>query len=298
MYRTAAVTVLSGVLLCTTAACSSTDSADTATKPSASPSVSATTVEMDPVAAVQRAADKNEKITSLSYTMEGKVPGEGTISGDVAMSMDPFGMRMKMAGELEGEEQEIEILLTSEAMYMGGDEAAADPEMNGKRWLKFPMAALDDMAGKSGESPLGAMSSQLDRNPAAETASLTAAKDLKRVGEETVDGVKTTHYKGSVPLSAMKAALKGLDADTKKQRQKSLKAYEDLGIDKLTMDMWVDGDDRTKQVRTRATTDGGPLDMTIKFVDYNKPVEIKAPPASEVADLAEMMAGAEDGSDA
>ncbi|MFE3827294.1 DUF1396 domain-containing protein [Streptomyces sp. NPDC059092] len=289
MYRTAAATALGGVLLCSTVACSSTQSTDSA----ASPSASSSSVGMSPVAAIKRASDKNEKITSLSYTMEGKVPGEGTVKGDVAMSMKPPAMRMKMAGELEGEQQEIEILLTSDGMYMGGDSAAADPEMDGKRWLKFPMGSLEEMSAQGGENPLGAMSSQVDRNPADESASLALAEDLKKVGEESVDGVKTTHYTGSLPLSAMQEELKGLDAETKKKREKSLKAYEDMGIDKLTMDMWIDGSDRTKQFRTRATTKAGPLDMTIKFVDYNKPVEIKAPPASEVADLGEMMNGSE-----
>ncbi|MEW1718542.1 DUF1396 domain-containing protein [Streptomyces sp. NPDC093109] len=285
MYRTAAVTVLSGALLCSTAACSSTDSASKS-------------VELDPVAAVQRAADKNEKITSLSYTMEGKIPGEGAVTGEVAMSMDPQAMRMKMAGNLDGEDQEIEILITSGGMYIGGDSAASDPDMDGKRWIKFPVGSLDAMtAAENGESPLGGMGGQVDRNPAAESASLTAAKDLKKVGEETVGGVKTTHYTGSLPLSAMEESLKGLDAKRKAQREKSLKAYEDMGIDTLTMDMWIDGNDRTKQFRTRAATEDGPLDMTVKFVDYNKPVEIKEPPASEVADLAEMMAGEGGGDD-
>ncbi|MFJ8000048.1 DUF6612 family protein [Streptomyces sp. NPDC096310] len=287
MYRTAAATALGGVLLCSTAACSSTPSADSA----ASPSASSTSVEMSPVAAVKRASEKSEKITSLSYTMEGKVPGQGTVKADAAMSMEPLAMRMKLAGEVEGEQQEIEILLTSDGMYMGGDSAAADPEMDGKRWLKFPMGSLEEMSAQGAESPLGGMSSQVDRNPAAESASLSLAEDLKEVGEETVDGAKTTHYTGSIPLSAMRAELEGLDAETKKKREKSLKAYEDLGIDKLTMDMWIDGSDLAKQFRTRATTKAGPLDMTVKFVDYNKPVEIKAPPASEVADLGEMMNG-------
>ncbi|MFJ1648967.1 DUF1396 domain-containing protein [Streptomyces sp. NPDC088258] len=292
MYRTVAVTALGGVLLCSTVACSSSDSADSAAA-SSSPSASSSSVEMSPVAAIKRAAGKNEKITSLSYTMDGKVPGEGTVKGDAAMSMKPLAMRMKMTGMLEGEEQEIEILLSSDGMYIGGAAAEAEPEMDGKRWLKFPMGSLDEMAASGGENPLGGLSGQVDRNPAAESGSLALADDLKKVGEETVDGVKTTHYTGSLPLSAMKAELKGLDAETKKQREKSLKAYEDMGIDKLTMDMWIDGDDLTKQFRTRATTESGPLDMKITFKDYNKPVEIKAPPASEVADLAEMMSGAE-----
>ena len=38
------------------------------------------------------------------------------------------------------------------------------------------------------------------------------------------------------------------------------------------------------------------MDITIKFLDINKPVEIAAPPADQVTDLAEMMKGADEGS--
>jgi hypothetical protein len=54
------------------------------------------------------------------------------------------------------------------------------------------------------------------------------------------------------------------------------------------MDMWVDGDDHTKQFRMKGAADKGPLDMTITFLDYNKPVNVAAPPAKDVADLADL----------
>ena len=44
---------------------------------------------------------------------------------------------------------------------------------------------------------------------AAEAGFLTGAKDVKKVGTETVDGVRTTHYAGKVTLADVKAAAKG-----------------------------------------------------------------------------------------
>jgi hypothetical protein len=82
---------------------------------------------------------------------------------------------------------------------------------------------------------------------------------------------------------------------TREQREKSLEQYEKLGIDKFTMDMWIGEGDITKQFRMRGAADKGPLDMTITFDDFNKPVNIVAPAAKDVADLAEMMKGAKVG---
>ncbi|MFD7897924.1 DUF6612 family protein [Streptomyces sp. NPDC059743] len=288
-YRNIAATALAGALLCGTAACSAESGKPAAESKTDGGEAPAKTVEMSPVAAVQKAAANNEKFTSISYTMKGSVPGEGTIEGEASMSMKPIAVQMKMRGEVEGEQQEFEIRITSDGMYMnGGKEAAA--EMDGKSWIKFPMEALS----KGGENPLGGLSSQVDKNPAAESGTLTAAKDLKKVGEETVDGVSTTHYTGTLTLEQMTAAL-GNDAKAKEKSEKTLKTYKDMGVDKLTMDMWIDGEDHTKQFRTRGESKKGPLDMTITFVDFNKPVTIKAPPASETVDLAEMMAGAQAG---
>jgi hypothetical protein len=168
-------------------------------------------------------------------------------------------------------------------MYLGGGAEMAK-EMDGKRWLKF------DLSGSDAAKDLDKMGSpsQAEQNPAAESTFLTGAKDVKKVGSEKVEGVETTHYTGTVTLADLRASLKDDKAETRKQREKSIKQYEKLGVDKLTMDMWVDGEDHTKQFRMKGEADKGPMDMTITFLDYNKPVTVTAPPAKDVADLSEM----------
>ncbi|MFE9923133.1 hypothetical protein ACFYQA_16555 [Streptomyces sp. NPDC005774] len=37
----------------------------------------------------------------------------------------------------------------------------------------------------------------------------------------------------------------------------------------------------------RGDTNGGPLDLTITFLDINQPVTVKAPPAEDTAPLAD-----------
>ncbi|MFD4138863.1 MULTISPECIES: LppX_LprAFG lipoprotein [unclassified Streptomyces] len=284
MYRKMAGVALAGALLCGTAACTGED--DKASPGGKAASSAPKPVEVTPAAAIKRAAEKNEKITSLTYSMSGKVPGDGSMKAQASMSMKPLALQMKMEGGTGADSGEVEIRVVGGAMYMNGGE----PLEPGKNWMKFDLAALKKAGG---EDPMAGLSRQAEQNPAKDSAALTASKDLKKVGEETIDGVKTTHYSGTLTLDAMRDSLKGEDAATRKSREQSLKDYEKLGAKSLTMDMWIDENDQTKQFRTRSTTDKGPLDVVIKFLAVNKPVTVKAPSPGETVDLAEMMKDAE-----
>jgi hypothetical protein len=240
---------------------------------------------MTPAAAVAKAAKNTEDITSVRYRMTGKVPVEGRIKAEASMRMKPsIAMSMKMTALDQGADGEVEIRLVDKVMYLGG--AAAAKEMDGKSWMKFDLsgAAGDALGGAS-----GGIESQADKNPAQESTFLTGSKDVKKVGTEKVEGVETTHYKGTVTLDQFREALKDEDKATREKREKSLEQYEKMGVDKLTMDMWIDGEDHAKQFRMRGDADKGPLDMTITFLDYNQPVTVEAPPAKDTMDLGEMM---------
>ncbi|MFE0672710.1 DUF1396 domain-containing protein [Streptomyces sp. NPDC058867] len=247
--------------------------------------------KMTPAAAVAKAAKNSDDITSLRYSMSGEVPETGRVKAEASMRMEPdLAMSMKMTALDEGADGTVEIRLVDKAMYLGGNPEMAK-EMDGKSWMKFDMSALGDDA-LGGGAP-GA--SQAEQNPAADSTLLTGSKDLEKVGTETVDGVETTHYKGTVPLDTLRDSLKDEDKDVREKREKSLEQYEDMGIETLTMDMWIDGEDHTKQFRVKGEGDKGPLDLTITFLDYNQPVTVKAPPAQDTFDLAEMMQEMEEG---
>jgi hypothetical protein len=241
--------------------------------------------EMKPAAAVAAAARNAEKITSLHYRMSGKVPGEGRVKGEAAMNVDPPAMSMKMTVEGAKDAGEMEIRLVEKVMYLGGG-AEMTKELDGKSWMKFDMSALGSDSGLTADQ-LGA--GQAQQNPATESGFLTESDDVKKVGTETVEGVRTTHYKGTVTLAEIRASLKGEDKATRQKRDKSLRQYEEMGVDALTMDLWTDADHRTKQFRVRADAGKGPLDLKIVFLDYNKPVTVTAPPVKDTVDLAEMM---------
>lgn len=247
--------------------------------------------EMTPAAAVAKAAKNAEEIDSIRYRMTGRAPEEGRVKAEAQMRIKPtLAMSMKMTALDQGADATAEIRLVDKTMYIGGGAAAAK-EMDGKSWMKFDLAAMG--AGDELNQLGGA--SQADKNPATESTFLTGAKDVEKVGDETVDGVQTTHYKGTVALADLEKSLKAEDKATQETRRKSMEQYEKMGVDELTMDMWIDGDERTKQFRMRGDAEKGPLDMTITFLGFNEPVDVAAPPADETVDLAEMMKEAQQG---
>ncbi|MFD5801766.1 LppX_LprAFG lipoprotein [Streptomyces sp. NPDC127020] len=247
--------------------------------------------EMTPAAAVAKAAKNTEEIDTIRYRMTGRTPEEGRVKAEAQMRIKPtLAMSMKMTALDQGAGASAEIRLVDKAMYIGGGAEAAQ-EMDGKSWMKFDLSAL----GAGEELDQLGSASQADKNPATESTFLTGAKDVEKVGTETVDGVKTTHYKGTVTVAELEKTLAGEDKATREKRQKSLEQYEKLGVDKLNMDLWIDGDDRTKQFRMRGQADKGPLDMTFTFLGFNEPVKVAAPPAKDTMDLAEMMKESQQG---
>ncbi|MFJ4779784.1 LppX_LprAFG lipoprotein [Streptomyces sp. NPDC088762] len=274
----AAVLLVGGATACEDGKSTKKDSG----APSAPAKAAEKPAEVTPAAYLQKTKKKSEEITSLRYTMAGEASGQ-KISGEVSMRLKP-AVAMAMAMESpEKPGQKVDIRLIDGAMYMGSE----------GKWLKFDLKTLAPDQAKELDS-LG--SAQQGQNPADTADGLSTAKDLKKVGEETIDGQKTTHLAGTVTIEELQAASAASTPEAKERRQKNVQALQDQGIKSLTMDIWIDEADQAKQVRTQGSGTSGPMDITIKFLDINKPVEIAAPPADQVTDLAEMMKGAGEGS--
>ncbi|RLU83911.1 DUF1396 domain-containing protein [Streptomyces griseocarneus] len=292
-YRTTAGALLSVALLCGTAACSGGGEGKAAPKAGTSAEAkdsgrqgAGKPADAAAVAEVRNAASKAEEITSLSYTMSGRMPGTGTVEGKASMSMKPQALQMTMdvKGATADASGEMEMRVVDGAFYM----RAADKGDAAAKWIKFDLKAMQDAQGGAGAGAKGGMGSEANRNPADDAAGMGAAKDLTKVGEETVDGVKTTHYTGTATLDQLRQDLKGKSPEVRERREKNLAELEKLGADKLEMDLWIDGKGHTKQFRTRSETRKGPYDMSMKFLDVNKPVTVQAPPADQVTDMAEL----------
>ncbi|GKQ35670.1 LppX_LprAFG lipoprotein [Streptomyces sp. A012304] len=233
-------------------------------------------------AAVTRAVQTTEQVTSLRYRMTGRMPQEGRIEAQGAMATEPEPVMSLRTTVFGGPGKgTAEVRLIGGAVYWGSEEATED----GKHWIKFGAPGKSRTPGGL-RVDTGPMAEKVRQNPAREAAFLTGADDLSKAGTETVEGVPTTHYRGTATLDEIRDAAKGQDKATRQRREQSLAQYEKQGVDELTMDVWIDDADRTRQVRLRGSGKGGPLDLTITLLDFGKPVTVQAPPASDTVDMA------------
>lgn len=240
-------------------------------------------------AAVTRAAAKAEQAVSLRYRMTGRTPEEGRIEAEAVIGVEPPVMSLKST-VLSGPDQGTgEFRLVGGVLYVGSDEAGED----GKHWIRFGAPGSSDTPSGI-KVDTGTMVDRVRNNPSLESGFLTAADNLEKAGSQTVDGVPTTHYTGTATVDDIRAVYEDDDKSVRQRTEKSLAQYEKQGVDELTMDLWVDAQDRTRQLRTRGFGRHGELDLTVTFLDFGKRVTVKVPPTSDTLDMAEELKKARD----
>jgi hypothetical protein len=174
----------------------------------------------------------------------------------------------------------IQVVYLDKAIYMKS--AQLSQATNGKPWLKMD---LGKEAQQSGFSLDALMNQSQQVNPAEQTKMLTASKDVKEVGTETINGVKTTHYTGSITVAE---AMAKLDAKT---RQQLKKVYDDVGATKINFELWADGQQLPRKLTTKVAVPQGNMSNTIIYEDYGSPVNVSAPPADQVGDFRSLTGG-------
>jgi len=236
-----------------------------------------------------KTAEKTGQIDSfkadLSMQMAGSAEGNMSMTGtmqyrtkpDLAYSMD-IG-QMSVAGQsMPG----MQTMLIGRTFYLkspmlsqlaGGGTA--------KPWMKI---SLDDLGKKSGANLDQLLQQSRQMDPVQNMKMLTASKDVREVGKETVDGVQTTHYTGTYRLED---GIAKLPADEQAQQRKTL---DKLGMDAMFFDLWVDDQQLPRKVSMKsAKTAAGTVTMTTSYHDYGQPVQISAPPADQVTDFGALM---------
>jgi hypothetical protein len=180
--------------------------------------------------------------------------------------------RMTVAGRRMGGFQEVVL---GDSLYLKPPAHALPTR---KPWVRF---SLRQLGAKSGFDYASSLKEQSD--PSATVTMLTASKDVRELGHETVGGVATTHYQGTY---SMRDALAKLDTE---HRANATRLYGQMGLDRVAFDLWVDGRQLPRKVKL-ATPAGSKMSLatTTVYTAFNVPVSISAPPRSQVADGAHL----------
>ncbi|MFD8426366.1 hypothetical protein ACFV1R_01995 [Streptomyces coelicoflavus] len=269
---------------------------------SGSASASEGSPAVTPVQAVAKAVAGSERITSLRYRVTGAVPEWGRLRAEASMLTAPKTMGMTLTAARRYDGGQLELRFVDGSLYVHGE--AVDTEfLKNASWFSADRAVWGGASYDN--NSYGLLPRQLEGSPIVQSAMLTASKDVRRIGTETIEGVPTTHYRGTVTSDGIHAARDAATDEAARERQiGSLDQFYAMRLeDTLTMDLWVGDDNRTKRFRMRSDTyaskggtvdqpleiiDGEPLDMTVTFLDVNEPVTVEAPPADDTADLGEL----------
>jgi hypothetical protein len=259
--RRAAAAGLSAVALIVLAACSSGGGGSASTP-------------LPPRQALLAAASHARKVTSASETLTVRDSGaqNATTAGTIQFQRKPTLQASETLNTTAaGKSTQIKVILTGTAIYL--HEAALAGQL-GKPWLKLDLSALNgtDLAS------IAQLAHSLQGNDFAnQTQLLAVAKNVHVAGTQTVDGVATTEYAGSVRAAE---ALKTLPASFRKAMAPELQV---LGNGTISFHVWIDGQHHTRKITDVETVNGETINTTVNITAINQPVQIALPPASQTA---------------
>jgi hypothetical protein len=237
------------------------------------------TQALSPRQAITLAANHASQVNSfgsvMSVTMSGTV--NGTMAGTMHIRSRPTRLvdadfsKFDVGGQnLPGGMHEI---VTDRAIYL--KMALLAQELH-KPWVKISFSQLQQSAGIN----LSQLTQQVQsNNPLVQTRMLTAAKDVRAVGTQTIDGVSTTHYAGSYPISA---GLAKLPASVRALAEKGLRT---LGTKTVRFNVWIDGQHQTRKIMVTEAGSAETTKVTMQVTSINQPVSVTLPPASQVATI-------------
>jgi hypothetical protein len=106
---------------------------------------------------------------------------------------------------------------------------------------------------------------------------LSSSTNVKKVGTATVNGVPTTEYSGTYPVSAGLAKLPAAS------RSKIAAQLQQLGLTTEHFTVWLDDQQQVRKVVSSAKGTSESVASTIVVTSVNHPVTATIPPASQVS---------------
>lgn len=172
---------------------------------------------------------------------------------------------------------QTQLILTGDVLYVKLPQIAQTLS-GGRSWARADLARLGDLSGVDVVRLIG--EAQQKVNPAQQTKMFTASDDVRRTGTETIDGVRTTRYTGSVTVHD---AFERLDA---RDRDALRRLYPEGAQEEIHFDLWADSDGLPRKVVTKGSAARDETStITVVYSDYGKQVSIAAPPADQVGTL-------------
>ncbi|MGW7367306.1 hypothetical protein ACWGI8_28755 [Streptomyces sp. NPDC054841] len=258
--RTAVTLGAATVALTATAGCGTQTAGETA-KDAAKVVSQADTI----AAALARVTDRTEKIGSADVIFNTTMPGLAqpvTMTGTYTwgkgvaydVTMDTAAVQMQAVQD----DPKVRTMMVDGAYYYNVDPQPSGP-LQGKHWMRVDVAAV------LGEE--GAASVEDQGDPTAGLRYIGFSKNTESLGEETIRGKETKHYRATINNKDMPANLESMTGPA----------------DSITVEIWVDD----KDLPVRLVQEMGNMKVTADFLKFGSAKAVTAPPASDTANLSD-----------
>jgi hypothetical protein len=214
--------------------------------------------EVDKAAFVDDLKAGLQASSTAKMTMHMDMGGQALhADGAVDYTTSPPQMALTMESPAAAGES-IEMRLVDKILYMNMGQMTND---------KFVSYDLSDAANL----PPGMDQLTNTMNPLAAFDSFEeGVQSVVFVGDEDVDGEEVGHYK--------------IEVDTSKIEQfKDLPTQAELPKT-VAYDLWLDDQDRMRKMTMSMDMGGAPMEMEVAFSEWDEPVDIAAPAASEIVE--------------
>jgi len=273
---------LTAVVALAVGGCSGTASDDKS--PSAAPSLGKVALPNDPAALADLASKQIRRMPSVKVTA---TTGIGkTNAGTITASLGHSGKTP--AASLRFEEAPSGTLEVVEGMMIGGTFYMRDLNNNaapGKPWLRLSAADLKDPrleeTSKVFQTAVGQIAGAIKQATGeSDMANIRPGKLTADPADDTVDGAKVRRYEGTTDL----AKLSGTGDDQQDQQVQAV--LEKNGVKSFPWKLWVDQSGLPRKFSvSMEIAKRGTFTAQTTYRDWGAPVEVKAPPANQVARL-------------
>jgi hypothetical protein len=228
------------------------------------------------VQAIKNAAQHAQKATSYAadVTVQTSGTASSTISGTLKQQTRPSPLAVADFSSVTVQGQHIqggmEEIVNSDGIYL---KLAELSKQTGKPWIKIPGSDLSKLGGAS----LSQLLQNGSNDPLVQAQMLSSSTNVKKVGTATINGVKTTEYTGTYPITA---GLAKLPAATRSKIASQLQA---MGLTTEHFTVWLDDQQQVRKVVTSAKGTSEQVASTVTVTSVNQPVSVTLPPASQTA---------------
>lgn len=229
-----------------------------------------------PLQFVQVASRKTAGTTSerLNMAVSATVQGQTVkVTGDGAFDNAKHLGSLTVHAAVNGLDLQIDEVLDNTILYLKSPFFAAMLP-KGKTWLRLDLAKAAKTQGIDFDS-------LVYQDPSRSFSELQASGDATKIGDETIDGVATAHYRGHIDVSKL---------------PQGLKIQRATGVQYGPYDVWVGKDDGlVHRLKTSYSYDVGgrrqTAALTMNFFDFGKAVTVNVPSAADAADVSQQNLG-------